>query len=90
MNRKELAEKYGVDKENVVEKLAKNSLYGEQCMSVNESYFNQPMPRTSLRERRRRKGTPVSCFVCGARSEMLYKTDDGYICRTCRRKRDFI
>ncbi len=64
--------------EAVVEKLAKNSLYGKQCM-----------PRTSLRERRRRKGTPVSCFVCGARSEMLYKTDDGYICRTCRRKRDF-
>ena len=75
--------------ETVAEKLDKYLLYGEKGMPVNESYFNQPMPRTSLREQRRRKGTPVSCFVCGTRSEMLYKTDDGYICRPCRRKRDF-
>lgn len=68
----------------VAEKLDRYLLYGGQGMPVNESYFNQPMPRTSLRERRRRKGTPVFCFVCGDSHTMLYKTDNGYIRRTCR------
>jgi len=58
-------------------------------MPVNESYLNDPWPMPSLRQQRRRKGTVVCCFVCGDSHTMLYKDYNGYICRTCRRKRDF-
>ena len=58
-------------------------------MPVNESYFNQPLLTMSLRQQRKRKGTIVCCFVCGDSHTMLYKDDNGYICRTCQRKRDF-
>lgn len=58
-------------------------------MPVNESYLYGCMSMVSLRQQRKLKGTVVCCFVCGDSHTMLYKTDDGYICRTCRRKRDF-
>lgn len=75
--------------ETVAEKLDRYLLYGGQGMPVNESYLNDQWPMPSLRQQRRRKGTVVCCFVCGDSHTMLYKTDDGYICRPCRRKRDF-
>ena len=75
--------------EAIAEKLDKRLLYGEQGMPVNESYLNDRMLTMSLRQQRKLKGTVVSCFVCGDSHTMLYKTDNGYICRTCRRKRDF-
>lgn len=75
--------------EAVAEKLAKNLLYGEQGMPEKGSYLNDRMLGMSLRQQRKLKGTVVCCFICGDSHTMLYKDDNGYICRTCRRKRDF-
>ena len=74
--------------ETVAEKLEKNLLYGVQGMPE-KGYLNGRMLTMSLRQQRKRKGTVVCCFVCGDSHTMLYKDDNGYICRTCRRKRDF-
>ena len=73
----------------VAEKLDKILLYGGQGMPEKGSYLNDPWPMPSLRQQRKRKGTVVCCYVCGDSHTMLYKADIGYICRTCRRKRDF-
>lgn len=75
--------------EAIAEKLDKRLLYGVQGMPVNESYLNDRMLTMSLRQQRKRKGTVVCCYVCGDSHTTLYKTDGSYICRTCRRKRDF-
>ena len=74
--------------ETIAEKLDKILLYGVQGMPE-KGYLNDRMLTMSLRQQRRRKGTVVCCYVCGDSHTMLYKADVGYICRTCRRKRDF-
>ena len=74
--------------ETIAEKLDKNLLYGVQGMPE-KGYLNDRMLTMSLRQQRKRKGTIVCCYVCGDSHTMLYKADIGYICRTCRRKRDF-
>lgn len=79
----------GIDHPAVVEKLAKNSLYGEQGVPEKESDLDIPAPLISSALQRKPKGTVVCCYVCGDAHKMLYKADVGYICRTCRRKRDF-
>lgn len=74
--------------ETVAEKLDKILLYGVQGMPE-KGYLNDRMLTMSLRQQRKLKGTVVSCFICGDSHTMLYKDDNGYICRTCRRKRNF-
>lgn len=75
--------------EAVAEKLEERLLWGEKGMPEKGSYLNDSWPTVSLRQQRKLKGTVVCCFVCGDSHTTLYKTGDGYICRTCRRKRDF-
>lgn len=75
--------------ETVAEKLEKRLLWGEKGMPEKGSYLNDRMLGMSLRQQRKLKGTVVCCFICGDSHTMLYKDDNGYICRTCRRKRDF-
>ena len=74
--------------ETVAEKLDKYLLYGGQDMPEKGSYLNDSWPMPSLRQQRKRKGTVVCCVGCGGVGITLYKCDLGYICKTCKKKRE--